>query len=88
MRVTVWCVNMGEHVGREGMHAQGRVCAQALCKVDRVSCEVLWVHMGAAESILDDFTVIDIKCDRMVWCVLISEVHLAELCRGILKDTC
>ena len=41
--------------------------------------------MGASESILDDSTVINIKCDCVVQCVLISEVHLVELCRGIHK---
>ena len=43
--------------------------------------------MRVRESILDDSTVIDIECDCVVRCVLISEVHsVAELCRGILKS--
>ena len=54
---------------------------------ERVSCEVVWVHMGTGESVLDDSTVINIKCDCMVRCILISEVHLVELCRRILKGS-
>ena len=60
----------------------GRV---GISECERVSCEVLWVHMRAGESILNDSTVIDIERDCGV-CVLISEVHLAELCRGFLVN--
>ena len=53
-----------------------------ISECDRVSCEALRIHMGAGESIFDDCTVIDIECDCVVRCVLVSGVHLAEPCRG------
>ena len=67
---------LGIGLGTEGI---------GISECERVSCEVLWIHEGAGESILDDFTVIDFECDCVVRCVLISQIHLAELCRGILK---
>ena len=45
--------------------------------------EVLWVHT-AGESIPNDSTVI-FACDCMDRCVLVSQIHLAELCRETLK---
>ena len=59
-----------------------------ISECERVSCGAIqWVHTGAGESIRDDSTVIDIECDCMVRCILISEVHLTELCRRNLKGT-
>ena len=55
-------------------------------KRERVSCD-LWEHIGADKPILNDCTVIDIECDCVVRCVLISEVHLMELCRGIVTGS-
>ena len=55
-------------------------------KRERVSC-VFWDHIGEGESIFDDSTVINIECNCKIWCALISEVHLMELCRGGLKGS-
>ena len=53
-------------------------------RIDISECEsvfyvFLWVFVGANEPFLDKTTVIDFECDCVVWCVLISKIHLTSV---------
>ena len=49
-----------------------------ISECESVSYVFLWVFVGAGEPFLGKITVVDLECDCVVWCVLISKIHLTK----------